>query len=127
MATEISVTGNKKIGTLKNEFTGKFPYLRLDIYPLSEKRKKTKTPFSSDLTIATVRKGKSSGDITITGNKLVKTLEHEFEEDFGLYAQVCYTTKDGHRYYTSGTADGLTLTACNNACEVNGCKKNVKK
>ena len=98
MATEISVTGNKKIGTLQKEFHEKFPYLRLEIFPLSEKRKKMKTPFSSDLTIATVRKGKSSGDITITGNKLVKTLEHEFEEDFGLYAQVCYTEKDGSRY-----------------------------
>ena len=127
MATEISVTGNKKIGTLQKEFNEKFPYLRLGIFPLSEKRKKTKTPFSSDLTIATVRKGKSSGDITITGNKLVKTLEHEFEEDFGIYAQVCYTEKDGSRYYTTGTADGLTLTACNKACEAKGCKKNVKK
>ena len=127
MATEISVTGNKKIGTLKKEFTGKFPYLRLDIYPLSEKRKKTKTPFSSDLTIATVRKGKSSGDITITGNKLVKTLEHEFEEDFGLYVQVGFVGKDGSRHYTSGTYDDLTLTACNKACEAKGCKKNVKK
>ena len=127
MATEISVTGNKKIGTLKNEFTGKFPYLRLDIYPLSEKRKKTKTPFSSDLTIATVRKGKSSGDITITGNKLVKTLEHEFEEDFGLYAQVCYTGKDGKGYYTTGSYDNLTLTACNKACEATKCKKDVKR
>ena len=126
MATEISVTGNKKIGTLKKEFTGKFPYLRLDIYPLSEKRKKTKTPFSSDLTIATVRKGKSSGDITITGNKLVKTLEHEFEEDFGLYVQVGFVGKDGSRHYTSGTYDDLTLTACNKACEAIGCKKNVK-
>jgi hypothetical protein len=126
MATEISVTGNKKIGTLQKEFHEKFPYLRLGIFPLSEKRKKTKTPFSSDLTIATVRKGKSSGDITITGNKLVKTLEHEFEEDFGLYVQVGFVEKDGSRHYTSGTYDDLTLTACNKACEAIGCKKNVK-
>jgi len=126
MATEISVIGNKKIGTLQKEFHEKFPYLRLGIFPLSEKRKKTKTPFSSDLTIATVRKGKSSGDITITGNKLVKTLEHEFEEDFGLYVQVGFVGKDGSRHYTSGTYDDLTLTACNKACEAIGCKKNVK-
>ena len=127
MATEISVTGNKKIGTLQKEFNEKFPYLQLCIFPLSEKRKSTKSQFSRDLTIASVRKGNSSGDITITGNKLVKTLEHEFEEDFGLYAQVCYTGKDGKGYYTTGSYDNLTLTACNKACEATKCKKDVKR
>ena len=78
------------------------------------KKKKMKTPFSSDLTIAAVRKEKFRRH-NYTGNKLVKTLEHEFE-GFGLYAQVCYTEKDGSRYYTTGTADGLILTACNKAC-----------
>lgn len=78
-------------------------------------------------TIANVRTKVTPGDITITGNKQVKTLEKEFEQIFGLYAQVCYTTKEGQRYYTSGSTDSMTLNAFNKKCEADGCKKDVWK
>ena len=38
-------------------------------------------------------------------------------------AMVCYTEKDGSRYYTSGSADEMTLSAFNKKCEADGCKK----
>ena len=46
---------------------------------------------------------------------------------FGLYAQVCYTDADGHRYYTSGSNDEKTLASFNAECENNGCKKGEYK
>ena len=64
-----------------------------------------------------------TGDISISGNKKIKSLEKEFDTVFGLYVQVCYTNKDGNRYYTSGSADEMTLSAFNKKCEADGCKK----
>lgn len=126
-AVEISVNGNKKIGTLRKEFNKQFPYLRLGIYYSYARQEVAKggsiTCIDADKTLASVRRADSGGDISISGNKKIKTLEKEFDTIFGLYAQVCYTTKDGQRYYTSGNADEMTLAAFNKKCEADGCKK----
>ena len=126
-AVELSVTGNKKIGTLMKEFNKKFPYLRLGIY-YSYARQAVKKGESIkiidvDKTLASVRRADSGGDISISGNKKIKSLEKEFDTVFGLYCQVCYTNKDGNRYYTSGSADEMTLSAFNKKCEADGCKR----
>ena len=80
-ATEISVSGNKKIDTLRKEFNKKFPFLRLGIY-YSYAREQVKkgesiTPISGDKTLASVRRADSGGDISISGNKKIKSLEKE--------------------------------------------------
>lgn len=71
--TEISVTGNKKIGTLMKEFNKKFPYLRLGIFYsyAREQVAKGETIFNidTDKTLASVRRADSGGDISISGNK----------------------------------------------------------
>ncbi|MBO7510123.1 MAG: hypothetical protein J6T35_02975 [Bacteroidales bacterium] len=126
-SSELSVTGNKKIGTLMKEFNKKFPYLRLGIF-YSYAREAVKKGESIkiidvDKTLASVRRADSGGDISISGNKKIKSLEKEFDTVFGLYCQVCYTEKDGHRYYTSGSNDEKTLAAFNAECEKKGCKK----
>lgn len=127
-ATEISVTGNKKIGTLQKEFNKKFPYLTLYIcYSYGRdhvaKGEALKGRIDEDKTIASVRRADSGGDISISGNKKIKTLEKEFDTVFGLYCQIVYSTADGNRYYTSGSNDEKTLSAFNAECEKNGCKK----
>lgn len=128
---ELSVTGNKKIGTLMKEFNKQFPYLRLKICYSYARNSVAKGESISgidvDKTLASVRRADSGGDISISGNKKIKSLEKEFDTVFGLYAQVCYTTKDGKRYYTSGSADEMTLSAFNKKCEADGCKKGVWK
>ena len=125
--TELSVTGNKKIETLCKEFNKKFPYLRLGIYYSYSRQEVAKgesiTPIDNSKTLASVRRANSGGDISISGNKKIKSLEKEFDTVFGLYCQVCYTSGDGHRYYTSGSSDEMTLSAFNALCEKNGCKK----
>ena len=127
VATEMSVTGNKKIGTLMKEFNKKFPYLRLKIcYSYSRQavaKGESISGIDVDKTLASVRRADSGGDISISGNKKIKSLEKEFDTVFGLYVQVCYTEKDGHRYYTSGSNDEKTLASFNAECEKNKCKK----
>lgn len=126
-ATEISVTGNKKIGTLRKEFNKKFPFIRLGIFYSYAREQVAKgesiTNIDVDKTLASVRRADSGGDISISGNKKIKTLEKEFDTVFGLYAQVCYTTAEGKRHYTSGSDDEMTLSAFNEKCEKDGCKK----
>lgn len=129
--TEISVTGNKKIDTLRKEFNKKFPYLRLGIFYSYARQQVAKgeaiKPIDGSKTLASVRRADSGGDISISGNKKIKSLEKEFDTVFGLYCQVCYTEGDGHRYYTSGSNGEKTLSAFNAECEKNGCKKNEWK
>ncbi len=124
-ALELSVSGNKKIGTLQKEFNKKFPYLRLGLFYSYMRNEATKTQLPEDKTIASVRRADSGGNISISGNRKIKSLEKEFDTVFGVYAQVCYTDADGHRYYTSGSADDKTLSAFNAECEKNGCKKGM--
>jgi septal ring factor EnvC (AmiA/AmiB activator) len=126
-AVEISVTGNKKIDTLRKEFNKQFPYLRLGLYYSYMRNESTKTPLDGDKTLASVRRADSGGDISIAGNKKIRTLEKEFDTVFGLYAQVCYTDADGSRYYTGTSNDEKTLASFNEECEKNGCKKGVWK
>lgn len=129
--TEISVNGNKKIDTLRKEFNKKFPYLHLGIFYSYARNQVAKgesiTPIDGSKTLASVRRADSGGDISISGNKKIKSLEKEFDTVFGLYCQVCYTKADGHGYYTSGSSDEMTLSAFNKKCEANGCKKGVWK
>ncbi len=100
-AGSITVTGNKKIGTLQKEFNKKFPYLRLGIFysyaRQQVKKGETITQIDGDKTLASVRRADSGGTISIAGNKKISSLEKEFDTAFGLYAQVCYTDKDGKR------------------------------
>lgn len=130
-STEISVSGNKKIATLQKEFNKKFPYIRLGIYYSYARQQVAKgetiTQIDGDKTLASVRRADSGGDISISGNKKIKSLEKEFDTVFGLYAQICYTTAEGKRYYTSKSDDDMTLAAFNAKCEKNGCKKDVSR
>lgn len=130
-STEITVNGNKKIDTLRKDFNKKFPYLNLAIgysYAREAVAKGESMPLiPADKTLASVRRADSGGTISISGNKKIKSLEKEFDTVFGLYCQVCYTTADGDRYYTTGTSDEKTLAAFNAECEKNKCKKGVWK
>ena len=77
--------------------------------------------------MASVRRADSGGDISISGNKKIKSLEKEFDTVFGLYCQVCYTTGEGKRYYTSGGSDDMTLASFNEYCELKGYEKGAWK
>ena len=129
--SEISVTGNKKIETLCKEFNKKFPYLQLCIFYSYTRQQVAKgesiTPIDRSKTLASVRRANSGGDISISGNKKIKSLEKEFDTVFGLYCQVCYYTPEGKGVYTSGANDDKTLAAFNADCEKRGCPKDKWK
>ncbi len=127
MAREITTTGSKKVYTLMKEFNANYPYLRLKICPPEAKAlvAKGETIYGVDInkTLSEVRSKKGSGEISFTGSKNVGTIEREFENIFGLYVQICYTTKEGSRHYTSGSEDKKSLTELNAEKAAAGCQK----
>lgn len=127
MAKELKITGNKKVATLMKEFNEIYPYLSIGIFPMEAKEivKKggTITNVDKEKTLAEIRTKKSTKEITVSGNKKVKTLEAEFEEVYGLFVQVCYTSKEGKGYYTTGSDDEKTLSKLNEEKEKAGCLK----
>ena len=127
MAREVSTNGRKKISTLMKEFNANFPYLRINLHSseMASKAKKGETIYRLDInkTLSEVREKKGSGEISFTGSKNVGTIEREFANIFGLYVQICYTTKEGKRNYTSGSEDKKSLTELNRDKAAEGCQK----
>lgn len=127
MAREVTTTGSKKLKTLMKQFNDHFPYLRINIHSsdmaLKAKRGETIRRLDIDKTLSDIREKIGSGKISLTGRKNVSTIEREFDEIFGLYVQICYTTKEGKRHYTSGSDDKKSLTQLNREKEAEGCQK----
>jgi len=123
MARELSMNGNTKLKTILQEFTDRFPYIRLSIYASTEREKSSKSPLNYEKTISEVREKKSSDPAIIRGGQKVKNLEKMVDEVFGLYCQVAYTDKDGNDYYTTKHLDEMTLRELNAFGEQNNWKK----
>lgn len=130
---EINISGNKLIKTVKEEFQKQFEYLSINFYSLSEWNKANNeggTIYQLDSTkrISEVRLKKPEAgekEISIHGRTLVKNLEKNFKETYGICVQVCYA-KDGNGYYTSGSKDDMSLTQLNKYCAENGYTKNPR-
>ncbi len=129
MAREVSTNGRKKVSTLMKEFNANFPYLQLNIHSseMAEKARKGETIYHLDVnkTLSQVREKKGSGEISFTGSKNVRTIEREFDSIFGLYVQICFTTKEGKRHYTTSEDDSQSLTELNREKETMGCQKDI--
>lgn len=127
MAREVSTNGRKKVSTLMKEFNAHFPYLRLKLCPPEMKAAVAKgekiSGVDTSKALSEVRTKKGSGEISFSGRKNIGTIEREFDEIFGLYVQICYTTKEGNRYYTSGSEDNKSLTQLNREKAEAGCLK----
>jgi hypothetical protein len=81
MATELSISGVKKVKTLQREFKEGFN-LTLRVYNGA----KFADP---EATIASIKKpGVKGGDIKIVGNTKVGNLENKFKELYGITVQV---------------------------------------
>ena len=127
MAREVTTTGTKLVATLMKEFNANYSYLRLMIFPPEAKElvAKGESIYGVDKTktLSQVRTKKGAGEISFTGSKNVGTIEREFESIFGLYVQICYTNKEGKRYYTTGADDKKSLAELNREKAAAECQK----
>jgi hypothetical protein len=125
MAREITTTGSKLVSTLMKEFNQNFPYLILVIGPIDSKGFIHQVDVSKKLSEVRTKKGK--GEISFSGNKLVKTIEHEFMELYGISAQIGFRQGDGKEYYSAGNYDNMTLSQFNSKMKEVGCQRDIWK
>ncbi len=129
--TGVSTNGGKKVSTFQQEFNAKFPYLRVGIFPPEAKalvaRGETINGVDGSKTLSEVRTKKGRAEISCIGSRTVERIENQFEDEYGLYAQICYTTKEGNRYYTTGADQKKSLAELNREKAAAGCQKGVWK
>ena len=129
--TEITVNGNKKVDTLRMEFNKIFPYLSICICYPAAKTDFDRLGICYEVqrwhTIGDVRRVDYKGDVSISGNKKIKTLQKEFEDKLGLFVKVCYRETQDCRYPVSASQEEYTLAAFNALCEKRGCIKDAWK
>ena len=115
---QITVTDNRKIFQLQEEFTQCFPYLKIEV--LSKPHKSwsgtsERILRSAEKTIGDYRKGSRDGNLTISGNMTVTELERQFRELYGLHVLVF--RKSGKVWLETTVTDGWTLAEQNNQGE----------
>lgn len=110
----MEIKDNKKIIEIQREFNEKFPYLKLEFYKSAHEagegspEDKKLDPYK---TVAEVRTKHKSGDLSLHGNVKVETLEHRFEQDYGLHVQVY--RKSGDIWLQTTATDSWTLSEQN--------------
>jgi hypothetical protein len=123
MAREVTTTGSKLLSTLMKEFNKNFPYLILVIGPIDTQGCIHQVDVNKTLSEIRTKKGK--GELSFSGNKLVKTIEREFKDLYGISAQIGIKQGDGLEYYSAGVYDDMTLSQFNLAMKNAGCQKGV--
>jgi hypothetical protein len=113
MATEITMSGHKKIKTIVNEFSEKFNYLSLVF------KKANNHPIDIEKNLSEVRE-KNGGELSIVGHLTLGSLERRFMENFGINVQVVCKLSDGRIVNTKGEADTRTLAQQNETAKEEG-------
>lgn len=127
---DLAISGKKALATINKEFQAQFPYLMLQFFTKEECQKaqsgETVTPLDMSRRLASVRvtaPGTDEKELSIHGRTLVKNLEKNFLELYGICAQVCYE-KDNNGYYTAGDEENMSLTQLNARLEQGGYTRN---
>lgn len=128
--SEVTISANKKLKTINDEFQENFPYLMLAFFPKQEWLKARREngnikPLDMNTYIRDIRttKPEDGQELSMHGNTQVKNLENNVLDMFGIYMQVCYVDTDGTPCYTSGEMDDMALSALNKHLEGAGCQE----
>lgn len=107
---KIQIKDDRKIYAIQEEFSGLFPWLKLEFFSKPHKTgggspKKQMVP--SSRTLGETRTIHHSGTITITPTMTVAALEEAFHEVYGLSVQVF--RKSGRSWLETTVTDSWTL------------------
>lgn len=112
--TEIKINDQHTLSDIQKAFNEHFQFLKLEFYNAPHhdgEGNSVKEMLDSSQTLKEVRTKHTEGEISIHGNQKVSTLEHAFEENYGLNAQVF--RKSGNIWLQTTTTDEWTLTEQN--------------
>ncbi len=105
------ITDQKTLKEIKNEFSQKFPFLKLEFYKgkhESSKPSPAEMQLDENLHLGDIRNVHTEGDLRIAGNMKVNTLEERFWEKYGLNVQVF--RRSGNLWLQTTTTDHWTLS-----------------
>ena len=88
---EIMITDNSYVKDIQEEFHKEFPYLKIEFFKngiQGDKHAQKSPPISGKMLLANVRHVHSEGPININGSRSVEELKTDFQNNFGLLAQV---------------------------------------
>ena len=108
------ITDQKKVFEIQNEFSKKFPALKLEFYSEHNEEGEAspnKQLINSNKTIGEIRTIDNEGDMSINGHLKVATLEQQMYEKYGLNVQVW--RKSGGIWLQTTSTDDWTLTEQN--------------
>lgn len=107
---KLHVDDSTKISALQEQFTGTFPYLRIEFFEKPHKAGEMSPMgevIAADTLIGDCRKVHDEGDLTITKDTRVVDLETDFQKKYGLSAQVL--RKSGEIWLETSATDEWTL------------------
>ena len=108
------ITDHKTLKEIKTEFSQKFPYLKLEFYKGKHEAGQPSPAIlqlDENLTIGSIRKVHTEGDLRISANLKVNTLEERFWKQYALNVQVF--RRSGNLWLQTTTTDNWTLTEQN--------------
>ena len=112
---EIIIDDNSKLCEIQEEFSMRFPYLKLEFFEFEPANKKffLKENLITDKnkTIGQIRHVHLFGRVSINGHQKVSTLEKHFRENFGINIQVF--RKSANTWLQTINTDSWTLTEQN--------------
>lgn len=105
----IEINNSKTVREIQDEFSKKFPYLKLEFFtsPHAREAASHEIPCRPEKLLGELRESDSQGIITITPGNETGAVEKEFEDRFGLNVQI-YRLQMDRWIQTVGT-DILTL------------------
>lgn len=110
----MQISDSRKLKDTQSEFHQKFPCLKLEFYEGKHEQGQpchANKQLDANLPIGAVRTVQTEGDLRISGNMKVSTLEDRFWEDYGLNVQVF--RRSGNLWLQTSTTDHWTLAGQN--------------
>lgn len=115
---DIQVSANKTLGEISDEFHKKFPYLKIEFFSKEHEEgeaNKKSSMLDHALTVSEAGTFDHEEEISINGHLKVDTLEHHFQEVFGIGLQVF--RRSGKLWLQTTTTDHWTLSEQNRTGE----------
>lgn len=108
------IRDDKTLQELKDEFSAKFPFLKIELYEDFHQNREgspASKQLDSNATVGVVRTIHKEGDISVNGHLKVETFEQKMATDYGLSLQVF--RRSGDIWLQTSTTDHWTLTKQN--------------
>ena len=118
---EITFTGNKKLKSIAEEFSQKFPYLFLRFWDNEGGH-----VHDWELTHASIRGKKGAEDLSTNASMLVGTFENRYVGAFGCKVEVMYL-KNERRYRSLDENNNQTLKEYNEWAKTKGADNIIEK